>query len=202
MRKWTTILVVSAALVTAFIPVCAAQTPALSLKAFSIEGIGTSVFPAELVGEAAVGTETMTNLETQYDLTSSGKSGSHYARLVVYKDSRDLGFAGTLLDLVDFKPELVAMMSNMGKNLVSQKMEEHGLKLLEWAPVTKITVQKHNGIHLGAKFSLSDKLPLPMFASVAVYPQDGKLTGLALICPDSDKAYWQPVFTQLVQNLK
>lgn len=177
-------------------------TPVQPVKPFVVENIGTASVPAELEISAALGTQTMTNLETQYDLRSTAAIGSHYARLVVYKDPRDLGLAGSLLDLVDFKPELVTMLSNMEKNMVAKQMEEHGLRLVEWLPASTLTIQKHNAIQMGARFTLSEKMPLPMFAAVAVYPQNGKLTGLALLCPDSDQAYWQPIFTQLITTMK
>lgn len=176
--------------------------PVQAEQSFVIENIGTSLVPANLQIAMALGTESLTNLETQYDLSSTETSGSHYARLIIYKDPKDLGLVGSLLDLVDFKPQLVSMLSDMGKNMISKQMEEHGLKLIEWLPVNKIIIQKHNGIAMAARFTLSEKFPIPMYASVAVYPQNNKLTGLALLCPDSDQAYWQPIFSQLITNLK
>ena len=172
------------------------------LQAFAIDGVGTSFLPAGINSANAVGTEEMKNMETQYDLTGTDKNISHYARLIIYKDPHDLGPALSFIDLVEFKPELVTLMSNTGKNLISKKMEEQGAKLIEWLPASKALINKHNGIQLGARFSLSEKLPLPMYATVAVYPQDGKLTGIALICPDTDREYWRPVYTQIINNIK
>lgn len=173
-----------------------------NLQAFAIDSVGTSVLPAGMHFANAVGTEEMKNMEIQYDLTGTDKDISHYARLIIYKDPHDLGPTLSFIDLVEFKPELVTLMSNTGKNLVSQKMEEQGAKLIEWLPANKALINKHNGIQLGARFTLSKKLPLPMYATVAVYPQDGKLTGIALICPDTDREYWQTVYTQIINNIK
>jgi hypothetical protein len=171
-----------------------------TMKAFAISGVGLSSLPNEIDFADAVGTETMKNMESQYDLTGSSGNVSHYARLVVYKDTRDLGAVLSLIDMVDFKAELVTLMSNMGQKLVAKKLEENGAKLVEWYPASKVQIQKHNGVQLGAKVILSEKLPLPMFATVAVYPKDGKLTGIVLLCPDSDRLYWQPVFKQIINS--
>lgn len=181
----------------------AAQSPtSIQIQSFPIEGIGTSSVPPGLIINSSVGTESMTNLETQYDLTFSDKGTSHYARFIVYKDTRDLGFAASLLDLVDFKPELMVLLSNMGKNAVSKKMEENGLTLIEWLPISKINILTHTGVQIGARFTLPEKFPMPMYASIVTYPQDGKLTGLALMCPDSDKTYWVPIFSQIVNTMR
>ncbi len=143
----------------------------------------------------------MKSIEIQYDLTGPEGDVSHYARLIVYKDTRDLGPVLALVDLVEFKPELVALMSNLGQKLVAKKLEENGAKLLQWLPVSKVSIQKHNGVQFGAKVTVSEKFPVPMFTSVAVYPQDGKLTGIALMCPDSDRLYWQPIFRQMLDRV-
>lgn len=181
--------------------ISAAANPEAGVKAFVIDGVGTAVIPNGLDFASAVGTETMKNIETQYDLTGSDATGLHYARLIVYKGGRDMGPMLALVDLVDFKPELVNLMSNAGKKIVTQKLEDNGAKLIEWLPATKISIQKHNGIQLGSRFALSEKFPIPMFAAVVVYPQDGKLTGIALMCPDSDRLYWQPIFAQVIGSI-
>lgn len=170
------------------------------LKPIVIEGVGISSLPAGIDFTTAIGTETMKNIETQYDLISSGND-SHYARLIIYKDTRDLGPALALVDMVEFKPELVTLMSNMGQKLISQKLAENGAKLIEWLPVSKALVQKHNGIQFGARLTLAEKLPIPMFAAIVIYPQNSKLTGIALMSPDCDRIYWQPVFKQLINSL-
>ncbi|MDR3563050.1 MAG: hypothetical protein P4N59_16690 [Negativicutes bacterium] len=203
--KKTAIRLALAAIIclTTALPVFAeapAQTLA-GLKSFAIEGVGTASLSGNIVFASAVGTETMKNMETQYDLTATADGNSHYARLLVYKDGRDMGPALALVDLVEFKPELVALMSSTGQKLLTRKMEENGAKLLEWLPPSKISVQKHNGVQFGSRFILAEKFPIPMYATVAVYPGDGKLTGIALMCPDSDRTYWQPVFTQLITSL-
>lgn len=195
------------ALIAFFLILCSIMTVSAAadsqagVTTFAIDGVGTALIPNGLNFANSVGTETMKNIETQYDLTGVGTNGSHYARLIIYKDARDMGPVLALVDLVDFKPELVSMLSNTGKKIVSQKLEENGAKLIEWLPATKISVQKHNGIQLGSRFTLSEKFPIPMFAAVVVYPQDGKLTGIALMCPDSDRLYWQPVFAQVIGSL-
>jgi hypothetical protein len=188
-------------LVLCLMPAVVYAAPQDDLKAFSMEGVGVSLIPSGINIANAVGTEAMKNMETQYDLASSDTDSSHYARLIVYKDTHNLGPALALIDMVDFRPELVAMMSDMGKNLVSKKLEEHGAKLIDWLPVHTLSVKKHNGVLVGARLTLSEKLPIPMFGAIAVYTESGRLTALALMCPDSDRTYWQPVFKQLVTNI-
>lgn len=180
-------------------PVCSAEQD--ELKSFTMEGVGTSLIPCGINFASAVGTEAMKNIENQYDLTSSDADNSHYARLIVYKGAQNLGPALALVDMVDFRPELVTLMSNMGKNLVSKKLEEHGAKLIDWLPVHTISVRKHNGVLVGARLTLSERLPIPMFAAIAVYTENGGLTALTLMCPDSDRSYWQPVFKQIVTSI-
>jgi len=202
MKKVTILFAVLLAIcaITVVPAFAASNQPQDGLKSFTIDGVGTSFIPNGIDFASSVGTDAMKNIETQYDLTSSGGDSSHYARLIVYKDTRDLGPALALVDLVELKPELVTLMSNMGQKLVSKKLEENGAKLIEWLPASKSLVQKHNGVQFGARLTLSDKLPMPMFAAIAVYPQDGKLTGIALMCPDTDRLYWQPVFKQILNS--
>ena len=203
MKKVTILLAVLLTMCAiSVIPTFAASNqPQESLKAFIIDGVGTTSIPNGINFASAVGTDTMKNIETQYDLTSFGGESSHYARLIVYQDTHDLGPALVLVDLVEFKPELVTLMSNLGQKLVSNKLEESGAKLIEWSHASKVLIQKHNGVQFGARLTLSEKLPMPMFTAIAVYPHDGKLTGIALMCPDSDRLYWQPVFKQIINNV-
>ena len=181
--------------------IAVASPPQDDMKAVVIDGVGGSFIPSGVDFASAVGTENMKNIETQYDLTSTGRDCSHYARLLVYKDNHDLGPALALVDLVEFRPELVTLMSNMGQKLVSKKLDENGAKLIEWLPANKVYVQKHNGVQFGARLTLSEKLPLPMYAVIVVYPQNGTLTGIALMCPDSDRLYWQPIFKQIITSI-
>lgn len=181
--------------------VCAAFNPREDLKPFKIEGVGTAFIPGEIDCTAAVGTEMMKSIETQYDLISYEADSSHYARLIVYKGSHNLGPALALVDMVEFKPEFVTLLSNYGQNLVSKKLEENGGSCIDWLPAQKVKVQKHNGVQFGARATLSKKLPIPMYATVAVFPTGGKITGIALICPDSDRIYWQPVFGEILHDI-
>lgn len=199
--KKAAILIALVLLVLCFASAVVWAAPQDDLKTFTMEGVGTSLIPGGINFANAVGTEAMKNIETQYDLTSSDDDSSHYARLIVYKDTHNLGPALALVDMVDFRPELVTLMSNMGQNLISKKLEEHGAKLIDWLPVHAVSVQKHNGVLVGARLTLSEKLPIPMFAAIAVYTESGRLTALALMCPDSDRPYWQPVFKQIVTNI-
>lgn len=180
---------------------CSAGALRDGYKEFAISGVGIAQLPNAVTPAEAVGTENMKNLENQYDLSSSDQAGLHYARLVIYKDTRDMGPVLSLVDMVEFKPELITMMSNMGKKMISQKLEEQGATLIEWLPAAKAKILNHNGVQMGSRFTLTEKFPLPMFAMVAVYPQDGKLTGLAILCPDTDRLYWQPLFTQLIASV-
>ncbi len=169
---------------------------------FSLEGVGTTWLPTNCSATAAIGTEAMTNMEIQYDLSSTDAAGIHYARLLVYKAPQDLGMAGTLIDLIGFKPEIYPLLSEMGKNLISKKLEESNLKLIEWLPASKSSIPNHPGIQLALRATLPEKLPLPMFAIVNLVPRNGQITAVALVCPDIDKNYWQPVYLQMLSSLK
>lgn len=181
---------------------CFATAAWAAEKPVLIDGLGTSILPVEMTCTAAVGTETMINLETQYDLTQVSPDGYHYARLILYKDPRDMGMASSLIDMVGVRPEMLPMLSDTGKKLVTKVLDEHGLKLLDWSPLSKITVLKHDGVQLGASVILSEKFPVPMYALIALYLQDGKITAIGLLTPDSDRAYWRPVFGNFIENLR
>lgn len=184
------------------LPAEALPKPHERLQAVAIAGIGTALLPAGIEFANAIGPETMRNIETQYDLTGPDADVYHYARLIIYRDYQDLGPVLALIDMVEFKPELVTLLSNTGRNLVAKKLEESGAKLIEWLPASKVFVQKHNGVRFGVRLTLSERFPLPMFAAIAVYPQDGRITGIALLCPDSDRPYWQPVFAQILGSMR
>lgn len=200
MKKAAVLIVLVCALGTFLCPAVLGASQD-DVKPFSVEGIGASYLPGAVSFSSAVGTETMVNLGTQYDLTGSDVDTLHYARLVAYKDTHNLGSALAFVEKVGFRPELVALLSKMGQDMAIKKLEDNGGKLVEWLPAQTVTVQQHNGVLIGARVVLSEKLPIPMFASVAVYPEGGSLNGIALICPDSDRLYWQPVFTKLLAGM-
>lgn len=50
--------------------------------------------------------------------------------------------------------------------------------------------------------TLPERLPLPMYAVITVYPRNNQLTAIALVCPDVDKKFWQPVYAQMLSALK
>ncbi|WP_346354979.1 hypothetical protein [Azotosporobacter soli] len=184
------------------LPLTTSAAISSSGSVFSLEGVGTTSLPTGCSATAAVGTESMTNMETQYDLSATDTAGIHYARLLVYKAPQDLGMAGTLIDLIGFKPEIYPLLSEMGKTLVSKKLEENNLKLIEWLPANKSSIPNHPGIQLALRATLPEKLPLPMFAIVNLVPRNGQITAVVLICPDIDKNYWQPIYLQMLGSLK
>lgn len=196
-------ILIFAALTICFSVAGASEQPsgqtAASVNLIDIAGVGRFTVPQNIKCTNAVGADAK-NLADQYDLNNQSKDGMRYARFVVYQDSHDLGMATTLINMVAEKPELIPVMAEMGKSFIVKKMEENGAKLVEWLPAGKATVQKHSGIQLGARFILSEKFPVTVYTTFAVYSLENKLTGVALMCPDSERSFWQPVFEQIIKS--
>lgn len=167
-----------------------------------IAEVGTLMLPAGLDIKDAKDTETTPGLDSQYDLVCLANDTWHYARLVVFKDTRDMGLAAQLFNQGIQNPQVLKVLSNAGKDVIEKNITKHGSQLLQWYPPKTALVGKRTGLSLAFRFTATDKLPMPLYATMYFYMPNRQLIGLAIICPDSDRQYWEPLFKDSVANLK
>lgn len=169
------------------------------LKPLAIAGVGTLELPDWLTATAAKGLEKQENVGLQFDLVGLSKDTWHYARLISYRMDQNLGMAAMLFGMAEANPQL---LGELARPLIAKSLEENGGKVLEWLPVKKATLGGRSVSVLTARLIMTEKVPLPMYASVYVFMNKDKLSGLGLFCPDSDRQFWSPLFIQTANRLK
>lgn len=170
--------------------------------ALEVADVGTLMLPAGLDIKDAKDTENAPGLDSQYDLVCLSNDTWHYARLVVFKDKRDMGLAAEMFNQGLQSPQVLKMLSDAAKDMVEKNLTSNGSKLLQWYPPRSAMIGSHNGIGLAFRFTAADKLPMPLYANMYFYMPNRQLVGLAVLCPDSDRQYWEPVFKDSIANLK
>lgn len=166
-----------------------------------IADLGTLMLPAGLDIKDAKDTETTSGLDSQYDLVCLSNDTWHYARLVVFKDKRDMGLVAEMFNQGIQNPHVLKVLSNAGKDMIEKKLANNGSQLLQWYPPKSTKIGRHNGLGLSFRATATDKLPLPLYATAYVYVTTRQLVGLAILCPDSDRQYWEPLFRDAVANI-
>lgn len=192
-------LIVSLGLLTIDSCRAAASSNGIPLE---IADIGTIMIPSWLQVNEAKNMEGAVSINAQYDMTGLQKDTYHYARTIVYKDTKDMGLAADLFNYVEFKEPLLQMASDTLKGTVTKNLESNGAKLLEWYPIQKANIGKQSAFLLSARLIVTDKLPLPMFADIYVTVKDRHLIGVGFICPDSDRTFWQPIFREMISQVQ
>jgi len=170
--------------------------------ALAVSGVGTINLPDWLEAKAAKGLEGQQNAGQQFDLIGLSKETWHYARLISYKVEQDLGPAALLFSMADSNPQVLELMSGLIRPMLTKNLEENGGKVLEWYPAKKASFGGRNVPVLTARLIMTDKVPLPMFATVYVFMQGDRPSGLGIFCPDSDRLFWTPLFSQMVSQMK
>ena len=167
-----------------------------------IAEVGTLMLPAGLDITDANDTETKPGLSSQYDLVCLSNDTWHYGRLVVFKDKRDMGLAAEMFNQGIQNRQVLKVLSDAAKDMIEKNLTNNGSKLLQWYSPKTALIGKHKGLSLAARFTATDKLPMPLYASMYFYMPSRQLVGLAIICPDSDRQYWDPLFRDSVANLE
>ncbi|MEN6566412.1 MAG: hypothetical protein ABFC57_08925 [Veillonellales bacterium] len=167
-----------------------------------IADIGTLLLPLPVEATEAKGVEGTAAIAAQYDITANINDTRHYARLIIYKDTKDMGLAADIFTQASANTKSLQLISGAVKEMVGKSITENGAQLLQWYPLKPAAVGKTNAINLTSLLIVTEKLPLPMFANVYVFTQDRHLTGLALLCPDSDRTYWEPLFRDMMATVK
>lgn len=184
---------------TVFIPnTCLAADSSLEL-----DGIGTLLFPAGIDIKPAQGDTSAPRVEDQYDLTFlSADDTWHYARLITFQDKKDMGLAAELFNQGVKNPQLLKALSASAKEALEKSITEKGAHLLEWYPAKPAAAGKHTALSLAFRCTATDQLPMPLYVTVYFFVPDHQLTGLAVLCADSDRKYWDLVFTNSVAKLR
>lgn len=183
---------------TVFIPnTCLAANSSLEL-----DGIGTLILPAGIDIKPAQGETASQRLEAQYDLTFlSADDTLHYARLITFQDKQDMGLAAELFNQSIKNPQLLKLLSTQAKERLEKTIAEKGVRLLQWYPATSIKAGNYTALNLAFRCTATDQLPMPLYVTISIFTPDRQLSGLGILCADSDRKYWDPVFRSTVAKL-
>ena len=164
-----------------------------------LPGLGGIVLPDWLAATAAIGLENQPNAGQQYDLAGLSGDAWRYARVVVYRLEQNLGPAALLFGIVESSP---AALGELARPLLEKSLAENGGKILEWSPARKTLLGGRGVPTISARLTMTEKVPLPMAATVYVFMHKEKLYALGYFVPDSDRRFWEKVATPMLAQLK
>ena len=164
-----------------------------------LPGIGGIALPDWLAATAAIGLENQPNAGQQYDLAGLSGDAWRYARVVVYRLEQNLGPAALLFGIVESSP---AALGELARPLLEKSLAENGGKILEWSPARKTLLGGRGVPTISARLTMTEKVPLPMAATVYVFMHKEKLYALGYFVPDSDRRFWEKVATPMLAQLK
>ena len=164
----------------------------------ALPGIGGIMLPEWLVATAAKGLESQPNAGQQYDLSGLSGDAWRYARIVVYRLEQNLGPAALLFGFVESNP---TALGELARPLLEKNLAENGGKILEWSPARKTSLGGRSVPTISARLIMTEKVPLPMAATVYVFMHKERLYAVGYFVPDSDRRFWEkmanPMFGQL-----
>ena len=166
---------------------------------FNLPGIGGVALPDWLTASAAKGLENQTNTGQQYDLTGLSGDAWRYARIVVYRLEQNLGPAALLFGIVEASP---TALGELARPLLEKSLTENGGKILEWSPARKTSLGGRGVPTISARLTMTDKVPLPMAATVYVFMHKERLYALSYFVPDSDRRFWEKIANPMFGQLK
>ena len=164
-----------------------------------LPGIGVIALPDWLAATAAIGLENQPHAGQQYDLAGLSGDAWRYARVVVYRLEQNLGPAALLFGIVESSP---AALGELARPLLEKSLAENGGKILEWSPARKTLLGGRGVPTISARLTMTEKVPLPMAATVYVFMHKEKLYALGYFVPDSDRRFWEKVATPMLAQLK
>ena len=165
----------------------------------TVSGVGSLSLPDWLEAKEAKGLENQTNAGLQYDLVGLYKDTWHYARLVTYKMEQNMGVAALLFGVAEANPQV---LGELARPLLDKNLAENGGKILEWMPAKKAMLGGRNVPSISARLIMTDKVPLPMAATVYVFMHQDRLFAIGLFAPDSDRQFWTQQFRQMSADMK
>lgn len=166
---------------------------------FNLPGIGGVALPDWLTASAAKGLENQTNAGQQYDLTGLSGDAWRYARVVVYRLEQNLGPAALLFGIVEASP---TALGELARPLLEKSLAENGGKILEWSPARKTLLGGRGVPTISARLTMTDKVPLPMAATVYVFMHKERLYALGYFVPDSDRRFWDKIANPMFGQMK
>lgn len=165
----------------------------------ALPGIGGIMLPEWLVATAAKGLESQPNAGQQYDLSGLSGDAWRYARIVVYRLEQNLGPAALLFGFVESNP---TALGELARPLLEKNLAENGGKILEWSPARKTSLGGRGVPTISARLTMTDKVPLPMAATVYVFMHKERLYALGYFVPDSDRRFWERIANPMFGQLK
>ena len=195
MLKRTILLATTFCLLLSMNSIVWASPDAGDTKAVSMGSSGTALIPASAEFKEAVTIQGLTMPIAQWDMTAASKDRWHYARVIFFQDGERSSLE--MVEQIELNDVMLGMISEMARSTIEKAAANNGARLLKWHPVERLAMARRNAIAFTAQMILTDKLPLPMYGNIHVFVKDKRLNVLALVCPDSDSEYWQPVFRQM-----
>lgn len=165
----------------------------------ALPGIGEIVLPEWLVATAAKGLENQPNAGQQYDLIGLSGDVWRYARIVVYRLEQNLGPAALLFGIVESNP---TALGELARPLLEKSLAENGGKILEWSSARKTLLGGRGAPTISARLTMTEKVPLPMAATVYVFMHKEHLYALGYFVPDSDRRFWEKTANPMLGQLK
>ena len=89
-----------------------------------------------------------------------------------------------------------------GYRLLEKSLAENGGKILEWSPARKTSLGGRGVPTISARLTMTDKVPLPMAATVYVFMHKERLYALGYFVPDSDRRFWERIANPMFGQLK
>lgn len=194
-RRFIAGFMVAAFIFLAAGPACeaAAESP------FPLTGIGTFVLPEWLEVTAAKGVdEQQSGGAQQYDLVGLSGGSWHYARLVSYRMDSNSGSVAMLFGFVEANPKL---LGELARTLLEKKLAENGGRILEWPPARRSQLGGRSVPMISARLIMTEKVPLPMTATVYVFSHKERVHAMGLFVPDSDRIFWQKLFSDIAEKM-
>ena len=174
---------------------CLANPATGDTKAVAMGPSGTALIPATVEFKEALSIQGLTMPIAQWDMTAASKDRWHYARVIFFQDGERSSLE--MVEQIELNDVMLGMISEMARSTIEKAAGNNGARLLKWHPAERSAMARRNAIAFTAQMILTDKLPLPMYGNIHVFVKDKRLNVLALVCPDSDSEYWQPVFRQM-----
>jgi len=175
----------------------------LEISSIPVPGYYGFALPTEVKAKEAVPSDRMPSaLVGQYDLTRDAGKVLRYARVMVYQEQRDLGLIADTFQLLGRSPQVINMLSPLAKSAITQSLESNGGQVLEMYPVTQINIGNKPAVNIAARVIASEKLPIPLYLQAFLFTQERKLTGVAYLCTDGDREFWQPMLQKAVQEMR
>ena len=165
----------------------------------TLPGMGSMSLPDWLEATTAKVLEKQPNSGLQYDLVGLSKDTWHYARVVTYKMEQNLGMAALLFGAAEANPQI---LGELARPLLAKNLEENGGRILDWAPAKKAMFGGRSVPVINARLIMTDKVPLPMAATVYVFMHQDRLFAVGLFSPDSDRPFWAQQFRQMAADMK